>query len=63
MHDPLFQVWATRTDTGELVPVPFFPRVVRQVADEFVTTMRAQIATGNEKRFAEPQALVHLSTL
>lgn len=62
-RDPLYQVWATRTDTGELVVVPCFPRVIREVADEFVTTMRAQIVAGNEKRYAEPQALAHLSTI
>ena len=62
-RDPLYQVWAIRTDTGELAVVPYFPRVIQEAADEFVSTMRTQIALGNEKRFTEPQALAHLSTL
>ena len=56
----LFQVWAIRTDTGELVPVPWFPRVEKEVAVQFVDTMRTQITLGNEKRFSDPQALAHL---
>ena len=61
--EPLYQVWAISTATGELIVVPFFPRVIRDVADHFVQTMREQIRLGNEKRFAEPQALAHLSIL
>ena len=62
-RDPLYQVWATRTDTGEMVPIPFFPRVIKEVADRFVSDVREQIRVGNEKRFADPQALAHLTSL
>lgn len=61
-REPLYQVWATETKTGQLVAVPFFPRVMKQVADEYVSTMDSMIKLGKETRYAEPQALVHLSS-
>ena len=61
--EPLHQVWATEIKTGNLVPVPFFPRVAKQVADEYVVTMQSMIKLGKEKRYADPQALPHLGML
>lgn len=59
-REPLYQVWATETKTGQLVAVPMFPRMIKEAAENFVQTMKDQIALGNEKRFVEPQALLHL---
>lgn len=59
-REPLYQVWATETKTGQLVAVPMFPRVIKESAENFVQTMKDQIALGNEKRYVEPQALLHL---
>lgn len=61
-REPLYQVWATETKTGQLVPVPMFPRVMKEVADEYVGTMESMIKLGHEKRYADPQALVHLAS-
>jgi len=62
-REPLFQVWATETKTGQLVAVPFFPRVMKEVAEEYVATMKSMISLGKEKRYADPQALPHLGTI
>jgi hypothetical protein len=59
-REPLYQVWATERTTGQLVVVPFFPRIAKEVADEFASTMRMQISLGNEKRYSDPQALLHM---
>lgn len=60
-REPLYQVWATETKTGKLVPAPMFPRVMKEVAEEYVATMKSMIMAGHEKRYTEPQALIHLS--
>lgn len=60
---PLYQVWATEVQTGQLVAVPFFPRVMQEVADEYVATMKSMISLGKEKRYVEPQALPHLGMI
>lgn len=57
---PLYQVWATDVKTGKLVVVPFFPRIAKEVAEEYAATMRLMIAAGKEKRYSDPQALIHL---
>ena len=59
--EPLYQVWATEVRTNKLVAVPFFPRVAKTGAEKFAGTMREQIAKGNEKRYADPQALLHIN--
>jgi len=59
-REPLYQVWATETKTGQLVPMPMFPRVMLETAEEYVSTVKAMISTGKEKRYTEPQALRHL---
>lgn len=61
-HEPLYQVWAIETKTGNLVPFPFFPRVMKDVADEYVSTVKSMIVAGHEKRYTEPQALIHLAS-
>lgn len=59
----LYQVWATDVRTNQLVPVPCFPRVAQQIAEEYVATMKSMISLGHEKRYADPQALPHLGML
>lgn len=59
-REPLYQVWAIEVATGNLVPVPFFPRIAKQVAEEFALTMRLMIAQGKEKRYSDPKALLHI---
>lgn len=59
----LYQVWATETATGQLVAVPFFPRVAKEVAEEYAATMKGMISLGKEKRYSDPHALPHLSVL
>jgi hypothetical protein len=61
-REPLYQVWAEETATGQLVPAPMFPRVAKEVADEFASTMAMMIACGKEKRYNQPQVLLHIST-
>ena len=58
---PLYQVWATETATGKPVPVPFFPRMAKEVVEEYASCMRMAIASGNEKRYSNPEVLQHLS--
>lgn len=60
-REPLFQVWATETKTGNLVAVPMFPRVIKEAAEGFVSDMKRMIQQGHEKRYSDPQALEHLS--
>ena len=57
---PLYQVWAIERATDKLVVVPFFPRIAKEVAEEFAATMRMQIALGNETRYSDPEALLHI---
>ena len=59
-EEPLYQVWATETKTGQLVPVPFFPRAIKDAVTVFQLEMRRMIREGKEKRYADPQVLVHL---
>lgn len=59
-REPLYQVWATEVKTGNLVAMPMFPRVMQEVANEYVTTVKGMIALGKEKRYVDPQALPHL---
>lgn len=61
-RDPLYQVWAEEVSTGKLVPAPMFPRVVKEVADEYASTMSMMIAAGKEKRYSQPQVLLHIQT-
>lgn len=61
-REPLYQVWAIELATKKLVPVPFFPRIAKEVAEEFASNMRMMIAAGKEKRYSDPQALVHIKT-
>lgn len=60
-REPLYQVWAEETETGKLVPVPFFPRIGRESAEEFASLMRQMIAQGKETRYSQPQAVLHLA--
>ena len=60
-REPLYQVWATDTETGKPVPVPYFPRMRQDVVEEFAATMRMMIAAGKEKRYSNPEALRHIS--
>lgn len=60
--EPLYQVWAEETKTGQLVPVPMFPRVMKETAEELAATMKEMILLGHEKRYANPQALIHLAS-
>jgi hypothetical protein len=60
MSDQLYQVWAKDKRTGDLVPMPMFPRVIKQVADHFVSVVKEQIAKGNCKDYEDPQALMHI---
>jgi len=62
-REPLYQVWAVETKTGKPVPVPFFPRMKKEVVEEYAATMRMQIALGNEKRYSDPKAVLHLGDL
>jgi hypothetical protein len=62
-REPLYQVWAIDTKTGQLVPVPFFPRVMKRTAEEWVSLMKMAIATRDYKDFADPRALLHMGNL
>jgi len=62
-REPLYQVWAIERATGKLVAVPFFPRIAKEVAEEFAATMRMEIALGHETRYSDPEALLHIRTL
>ena len=62
-REPLYQVWATEVETGNQVPMPFFPRVMKEVAEEYAATVRMMIATGKEKRYSDPMAVLHLGIL
>lgn len=55
--DPLYQVWATERETGKMVPVPFFPKVIAEAADVFVGKMAEMIAVGKERRYIDPRAV------
>lgn len=59
-REPLYQVWAIERATGKLVAVPNFPRIAKVVADEFAAALRMQIALGNETRYSDPEALLHI---
>jgi|GEM_PF-4241103 hypothetical protein len=56
-----YQVWVEDTKTGELIPCPFFPRAVREVADQWADEVRLMISAGKEKRFSNPQVLLHVN--
>lgn len=62
-REPLYQVWATDVKTGKPVAVPFFPRIKKEVAEEYAATMRMMIAQGKEKRYSDPKAVLHLGGL
>ena len=62
-REPLYQVWATETKTGKLVPVPYFPRAMKPVAEEWVSLMKQAIASGKYTAYSDPKALLHLATL
>ena len=62
-REPLYQVWATEIETGKLVAVPFFPRMKKEVIEEYTATMRMMIAQGKEKRYSNPEAVLHLGGL
>ena len=59
-REPLYQVMATEVSTGELVAMPMFPRIGKEVAEEFAATVRTMILQGKEKRYADPQAVLLL---
>lgn len=59
----LYQVWGIRKADGNFVPLPMFPRVMKEVADEYVATVKSMINLGKETRFTEPQALLSLGNL
>ena len=59
-HEPLYQVWVTEVETGKFIPCPCFPRMMKEVVDEFASTMRLMIAAGKEKRYADPQSLLYI---
>ena len=61
-REPLYQVWATHIETGTMVPVPMFPRVVKPAAEEFAAKMRQMIMLGHEKRYSDPVVSAHLHT-
>ena len=60
-REPLYQVMATETSTGNLVPMPMFPRIGKEAAEEFVATVRTMIVQGKEKRYADPHAALLLT--
>ena len=60
-REPLYQVYAEETKTGKLVAVPMFPRALKVNAEEWVALMQEQIRLGNEKRYSNPQAAMHLT--
>ena len=61
-REPLYQVWAEETKTGKMVAVPIFPRALKENVEEWVGLMQEQIRLGNEKRYSNPQAALHLTT-
>ena len=58
--EPLYQVWAEDTKTGKLVAAPMFPRAVKELVEEWGNIMREQIRLGNEKRYIDPQVVLHI---
>lgn len=56
-REPLYQVCAENTQTGQLMVIPFFPKVSQPAATGFADTVAKMIACGKEKRFANPRAL------
>jgi len=54
---PLYQVCAENTQTGQLMAIPFFPKVNQTAATILADTVARMIACGKEKRFANPRAL------
>ena len=59
-REPLYQVWAIETKTGNMVPMPYFPRIAKEQAEEWVALVREHIMNGNVKDWSDPQALLHL---
>lgn len=59
-NEPLYQVWATEIQSGKLVPMPMFPRVMKDVADEYASTVRMMIAAGKETRYKDPESILYL---
>jgi len=59
-REPLYQVYAEETKTGNLVAVPMFPRAMKVNTDEWVNLMEEQIRLGNEKRYVKPQSALLL---
>ena len=62
-REPLYQVWAEDTETGQLVVVPYFPRIAQAVAEEWVGLMNQAISSGKLKKYANPKAILHLGNL
>ncbi len=58
-REPLYQVWAEETATGNLVAVPMFPKALKDNCEEWAGLMIEQIRLGNEKRYSNPQAALH----
>lgn len=59
-REPLYQVWAIETKTGNMVPMPQFPRIGKEQAEEWAALVRTHISNGNVKNYSDPKALLHL---
>lgn len=59
-REPLYQVYAEETKSGNLVAVPMFPRAMKVNTDEWVNLMEEQIRLGHEKRYVKPQSALLL---
>lgn len=62
-REPLYQVWATETKTGKMVPIPHFPRIGKEQAEAWAALVREHIDKGNVKDYADPKAVIHLGQL
>jgi len=60
-REPLYQVWATETKTGNLVPMPFFPRIEKGQAEVWAQLARDKIREGKLKEYSDPHIALHLS--
>lgn len=58
----LYQVYATEKSSGELIPVPWFPRANKEACEGWCETIKLMIASGKENRYADPQVIVYLGT-
>lgn len=58
MKEQLYQVWATDTATGQLIPI--FPKATKEAVEQWVSVVNEQIRLGKCKALSDPHVAAHI---